>query len=65
MMRVTCKKCKRFFFETDHTVIIDNYQCPRCKETQNIKIVTAKTASPEELRYKFLNQGSESQQNSD
>lgn len=61
-MRVVCKKCGKFFFETNKTVIISGHQCPRCKEVQNIKIVTP-SSSEDELFYKFdsdLSQGSES-----
>lgn len=63
-MRVTCKHCKKFFFEAKETVILEGYQCPRCKTVQNIKVVTTKS-SEKDLRHKFLNEGSESQQNSD
>lgn len=51
-MRVVCKNCKKFFFETKNTVILENYQCPRCKEVQNIKVVTPKS-SEEEIRLVF------------
>lgn len=51
-MRIICKNCKKFFFETKNTVILEGYQCPRCKEIQNIKVVTTKS-SQEDVRHKF------------
>lgn len=51
-MRVLCKKCKRFLFETDQTVILSDLKCPGCKEKQNIKVVNSK-ATAEQIRYKF------------
>lgn len=51
-MRVICRHCKKFFFEAKNTVILENYQCPRCKEVQNIKVVTPKS-SEEEIRHEF------------
>lgn len=52
-MRVLCKKCKRFLFETDETCILKDLKCPGCKHKQNIKIVTSKSTEAQ-IKYKFV-----------
>ena len=46
-MRVLCKKCKRFLFETENTVILKSLKCGGCKTKQDIRIITTKTSKQE------------------
>lgn len=52
MIKVGCPKCKRYLFETERTLIVENVKCTYCKERFNLKVVTS-SSSEDDIRYKF------------
>lgn len=51
-MRILCKNCQRFLFETDSTVILKDLKCSGCKTKQNIKVITS-DSTDKQRKYKF------------
>ena len=52
MIKVVCPKCKRYLFETERTLIVENVKCTYCKERFNLKVVTS-SSSEDDIRYRF------------
>lgn len=50
-MKVYCKHCKRFLFETVGTTLIQGLICPnsKCKARLNIKVITNDSSEADKL----------------
>lgn len=56
-MKIRCKHCKRYLFESAGTVVIQGFICPNsdCKARLNLKIVNQNT-SIADIKAKFMTQ---------